>query len=538
MFITKYYLFATLLSFILAYVIPILILKVLFVWLTLSFALVSIAYLFNIHSIFRKNSDGKIAWWSRWAFIPFLQGIRAYNAWARKHDTTPPIQKIANNLYLSRRLLTSDLEYLTSQKIDCIVDVTAEFAGLESAMTDKNFDYLTIPVLDHKTPSIHKLRHALHWIDVQLSQSRSVVIHCALGRGRSVFVMAVYLLSQDPTLSVNQVLANIHSIRHSAKLNKKQLKVLNTIREQKKLSMAEHTWMIVNPVAGGGKWQEHQQQLIRELTRQHRLKIKETTETFSAATIAKQARKSGVSKVIVCGGDGTVTDVANQLTESEVILGIVPFGTANALCHVLYGLEMKFSPVETACKAILSEQVQKIDTARCNDHLMLLVMGIGFEQKMMASASRENKNKHGQIAYLTGFFNAVTSNDAQTLTLSIDGSAPKNMTVQSLCVANIAPFSTLLAQAGNRPQPYDGKLHITYLKDTKSLTKRVFALSDLTLSSLNETKKATQFQYITGKHIQISAQQKVCYVVDGEHYSENQINIKLQPASLNVYAIR
>ena len=140
MFITKYYLLGALLSLALAWLLPTLLLTLLFSWVALSLAIVSIAYLIDMPSIFRKNSDGKIVWWIRWVFIPFLLGVRAYNAWERKHDDVPPIQKIANHLYLSRRLLSSDLDYLKSQNIDCIVEVTAEFAGLESAMTDKHFD--------------------------------------------------------------------------------------------------------------------------------------------------------------------------------------------------------------------------------------------------------------------------------------------------------------------------------------------------------------------------------------------------------------
>ncbi|MCV5372059.1 hypothetical protein OFD18_28120, partial [Escherichia coli] len=105
-----------------------------------------------------KSQDGKIVWWIRWAFIPFLLGAKAYNAWERRRDTVPPIQQVSENLYLSRRLFPSDLAFLDSHDISCIVDVTAEFAGLESAMTDKQFNYLSIPVLDHKAPTLERLR--------------------------------------------------------------------------------------------------------------------------------------------------------------------------------------------------------------------------------------------------------------------------------------------------------------------------------------------------------------------------------------------
>lgn len=535
MFMTKFYLLSVLLSLALAWFIPILILKVIFLWTALSLMIVSFAYIFDTPSIFRKNNDGKIIWWVRWAFIPFLLGIRAYNLWAIKKDNVPPIQKITDHLFLSRRLLPSDLDYLKAQKIECIVDVTAEFSGLESAMTDKHFDYLTIPVLDHKTPSLRKLRHALYWIDTQLSQSRSVVIHCALGRGRSVFVMAAYLLSKDPSLTVDQALKKISTIRSSAKLNNKQYKILNAISNQKKLQLPEPTWMIANPVSGGGKWKQYKQQLIRELTTKYRLKIKMTTKEISAAVLTDKAKQDGIKNIIVCGGDGTITEVAGEIIHSDISLGIVPFGTANALCHVLYGLETKVSPVETACKAILSGNVQSIDTAKCNDKLMLLVMGIGFEQKMIESANRDNKNDHGQLAYLTGFFKAVVANnETQHLNIKLDEQPYQKLDVQSLVIANTAPFSTLLAHGGYTPEPNDGKLHITYLEHTDSLSEKLFALSDLAISSLGMKEKAAQFKYFSGEKITITSDNSLDYVVDGENYCSQFINIEMLPSSLNV----
>ncbi|MCV5244498.1 diacylglycerol kinase family protein, partial [Escherichia coli] len=100
-------------------------------------------------------------------------------------------------------------------------------------------------------------------------------------------------------------------------------------------------------------------------------------------SLALQAKQSGVNQVIVSGGDGTVTEVASQLVGTDIQLGIIPLGTANALCHVLYGIGVKLAPVEKACEAILEGHCQRIDTAECNQRLILLVLGIGLEQKMI-----------------------------------------------------------------------------------------------------------------------------------------------------------
>lgn len=545
MFIVKYYLLGAMIALFAALYLPNVVVRTLLVWVSLSLTLVSAAYLFDFPFIFRKRQDGKIVWWIRWAFIPFLLGAKAYNAWARRRDTVPPIQQVSDNLFISRRLFPGDLTFLETHNIACIVDVTAEFAGLESAMTDKQFHYLSIPVLDHKVPTLERLRHAIHWIDTQIACSRAVVVHCALGRGRSVFVVAAYLLSKDPSLSVESVMQKISSVRSSARLNHLQIKTLRAINQKGVLVLDEPTWMVVNPVAGGGKWREYEPFVIRELTKKHRLVIHQTSETTSAQALTQQAKQSGVSQVLVSGGDGTVTEVSSQLVGTDIQLGIIPLGTANALCHVLYGIGVKLSPVDKACEAILAGKCRCIDTAECNQRLILLVLGIGLGQKMIEHAHREKKKELGQLAYLTGFFNAVISKQTQTLRVGLQGQPTDEhkltdevIDVHSFVVANIAPFSTLLAQGGGAPQPDDGKLHITYLDNTESLGGRLVALSDLTLTSVGAQEQSTRFKYASATRVTITAQTPISYVIDGELYSDCHLSIRIRPHSLNVLVPR
>lgn len=249
-----------------------------------------------------------------------------------------------------------------------------------------------------------------------------------------------------------------------------------------------------------------------------------------------------MNQVIVSGGDGTVTEVASQLVGTDIQLGIIPLGTANALCHVLYGIGVKLAPVEKACEAILEGHCQRIDTAECNQRLILLVLGIGLEQKMIEHAHREEKNAFGQLAYLTGFFNAVISEEVQTLQVTFEGQAAseqgwesQEMDVHSFVVANIAPFSTVLAQGGGAPQPDDGKLHITYLDNTQSLGGRLVALSDLTLTSVGAQDESNLFQYASATGVTITADKPIDYVIDGELYSDRRLEIKIRPQSLNVF---
>jgi diacylglycerol kinase family enzyme len=104
--------------------------------------------------------------------------------------------------------------------------------------------------------------------------------------------------------------------------------------------------------------------------------------------LAEQAVANAPDTVIACGGDGTVSEVAASLVNTDIKLGLLPMGTTNALCHVLLGIKVKLLPVETACSCIITGHTRLIDTAICNDRVVLLLVGLGFGQKMIEAASR------------------------------------------------------------------------------------------------------------------------------------------------------
>lgn len=538
MLVTKYYIAGSILFYILALLCPNFWLSIPLAWVALSLSVVSIAYLCNFPHLFRKKPNGVIPNGIQLLLAPFLIGAHYYNYWARTHDSVAPIQRIDPQLYLSRRLFSKDLDELKAQGITSILDITAEFDGLQSGKAKREFHYFNLPVLDHKVPSKRKLLKALDWIDVQLADSRKVVVHCALGRGRSVFVLAAYLLRRYPRMSIDDVMKKIQSIRSTANLNKEQMAMLKQLDKQQALASERMVWIIVNPVSGGGKWKIYKEEIVEKFKAKYQVEVRETTAEISATELTKEAINSGASLVVAGGGDGTVTEVANQLVHTDIVLGILPLGTANALCHVLYGIENKIIPVETACGAILQGEVTQIDTALCNQDLVLLVTGIGFEQQMIEYAERKEKNNDGQLAYLKGLWGAVSNNEILTIQMSLDKQPPQELEVSSLVVANAAPFTTLLAQGGGEPDLQDGILDITYMPSNQSVTGRLLSLSELAISSLLPATDPMGFVHKQAKDVTISSNFPFKYVIDGELYEAERLTIRIQPCSLNVMVPR
>lgn len=514
-------------------------------WTSLSLFLVSSAYWFNLASIFRKRQNGTIPWYIRWGLIPFLLGSHVYNFWARKRDSVPSMQKIDDQLYLGCRLTSKDLAKIKANKITAILDVTAEFDGLDWSQFEDHIEYLNIPILDHSVPTSAQLNQAVNWLHRQVRANKQVLIHCALGRGRSVLVLAAYLVCKNKHRDFAEVLQQIKQVRKTAGLNKWQLRALGQMLEQSKINIHKVAWIVANPVSGGGKWPEYHQQIQTELKAYFDVNLVLTSADTSASTLAKQARSAGADIVIACGGDGTVTEVASQIVNSDITLGIIPLGTTNALSHALFGLGSKFIPITQALDNIIQGHTQAIDTAICNEQLVLLLVGIGFEQQMIESADRDRKNALGQLAYLDGLWRAVNANSTLTIELSIDGSAPITVITHSLVVANAAPFTSVLAQGDGEPNMTDGLLDITWLDSADDPTNKLLSLVELALAGwLKEGNKDTHAEppstskvhHAHAKKVTISSQPKCKYVIDGEIFEPADLTIEVQPASLKVFA--
>ncbi|MCI2961722.1 dual specificity protein phosphatase family protein [Shewanella sp. N2AIL] len=517
-------------------------------WTSLSLFLVGSAYWFNLASIFRKRQDGTIPWYIRWGFIPFLLGCRLYNHWARKRDSVPSMQKIDEQLYLGCRLFSADLQKIKANKITAILDVTAEFDGLDWSQFEDHIEYLNIPILDHSVPTSAQLNQAVNWLHRQVRANKQVLIHCAMGRGRSVLVLAAYLVCKDKQRNFAEVLQQIKQVRKTAGLNKWQLRALEHMLKQGKINIHKVAWIIANPVSGGGKWQQYGEQIQDELKAYFDLTLKLTTENITANTFAKKARNSGADIIIACGGDGTVTEVASEIVNTDIALGIIPLGTTNALSHALFGLGSKLIPVSQALDNIIQGHYQAIDTARCNEQLVLLLVGIGFEQQMIESANRERKNALGQFAYLDGLWRAVNADVTLTIQLSLDDAEPTTLTTHSLIVANAAPFTSVLAQGDGEPNMTDGLLDITWLDSGDEPKEQLLSLAELAIAGwVKEGNKdthskrpsapstATKVHHAHAKKVSISSQPKCKYVIDGEIFEPADLTIEVHPASLKVF---
>lgn len=132
--------------------------------------------------------------------------------------------------------------------------------------------------------------------------------------------------------------------------------------------------------------------------------------------LAREAVAAGVDLVAAYGGDGTQMEVANGVLGSGVPQAILPGGTGNAMAH---DLKIPLDLKGAATLMVTSRVRRAIDLARIGEQVFMLraYAGVSSEQ----AASREEKNRLGQLAYIQAGVKFLTTMSPKRFRATVDG---------------------------------------------------------------------------------------------------------------------
>lgn len=107
------------------------------------------------------------------------------------------------------------------------------------------------------------------------------------------------------------------------------------------MAVAQRISVLVNSAAGGNRGLSRTKTLVAELA--DRGWVVELLKAASASEVAAaitDAQASGMTRLILAGGDGLIHHALPALVDSSIVVGIVPVGTGNDFCRGL-GLPTK-----------------------------------------------------------------------------------------------------------------------------------------------------------------------------------------------------
>lgn len=180
--------------------------------------------------------------------------------------------------------------------------------------------------------------------------------------------------------------------------------------------MSGRVILVVNPVAGGGRALRAAERARTILSGSRSVTVERTRGAGHARDLAARARGTGEACVVVCGGDGTINEVADALAGSDVALGILPYGRGNDLARALS------IPVSLAdaVAVILAGSSRRIDLGTVNGRVFCTVSAAGFDAEVAHRVRTGVWHHAGRLGYALGVVRSLASLQAREAVLEGD----------------------------------------------------------------------------------------------------------------------
>jgi YegS/Rv2252/BmrU family lipid kinase len=143
------------------------------------------------------------------------------------------------------------------------------------------------------------------------------------------------------------------------------------------------------------------------------------TDTFPVTDGARlpetvhAAVEDGCDLVVLGGGDGTISASVDQLVGRQVVLGVLPLGTANDFARTL---QIPFD-VDQACDTIAHGKVVDVDLGLAGDNYFVNVASAGLSVGVTRALSARLKSRLGPLAYPVATLRAYRQHEPFTARL-------------------------------------------------------------------------------------------------------------------------
>jgi protein-tyrosine phosphatase len=187
-----------------------------------SFLALGLGYVFRFPAIWMKRRGGAIHPVSFGLFLPLHLLNWICLRLATRKARYPARHEIAPNLWLGQRPFATEARAMLAKGNWAVVDLTSEFQEVQEL---RRSNYLWLPTLDHTAPTTKQIESALSFIQGEIRQ-RPVLIHCALGHGRSATVVAAWMLRHNLAKTPEEANRKLQEIRAGVQLKAAQLRLL------------------------------------------------------------------------------------------------------------------------------------------------------------------------------------------------------------------------------------------------------------------------------------------------------------------------
>ena len=151
----------------------------------------------------------------------------------------------------------------------------------------------------------------------------------------------------------------------------------------------------INPISGTSTKDGLIKKIVEKTTLQNiPFEILYTNASGNYYFLKEKISSENITDIVVCGGDGTVSQIASALMDDDVNIGIIPMGSGNGLA-----LAAKIpKQIDKALELIFTGKATYIDSFFINGTFSCMLCGLGFDAQVAHDFAKQSKR--GLFTYM------------------------------------------------------------------------------------------------------------------------------------------
>lgn len=244
------------------------------------------------------------------------------------------------------------------------------------------------------------------------------------------------------------------------------------------------------------------------------------------SAIIGDALDRGITLFIACGGDGTVSAVAKELSGKRATLGIIPTGTQN---NIAFGLDL---PADIAGAAAVLRTGRRV---RADLGLVLYngvetpfleICSVGLMSSLFSSG---DDIQHGHLERIGDFLAKFAASAPSKITMLLDGRSEISTMGYLVLICNMA-YVGRHYQVGDAKSCRDGVLDVYLFRDLTKLDM----MGCLIKKTDFRTSRNAHIQHFRVHSVTIEAAPPMTVMADGVKFGDGPIEIKVLHRNLGV----
>ncbi|MDP3970687.1 MAG: diacylglycerol kinase family protein [bacterium] len=295
--------------------------------------------------------------------------------------------------------------------------------------------------------------------------------------------------------------------------------------------------IVYNPVAGSMLTQREQKQInvvVPNTKKFIQLYLKKEnidfdwidTNTDNTPEIFDSISNKKYKRILVCGGDGTVREVAEHLIKQQnpTPLAIVPIGTMNVIAM---SLNMPLT-LKRALRYALKHESASFDVGVVNNEkYFFIACGAGYDAQFLAATGRGTKHWLGPLSYPLIAMSKIFNHDKIKGTLKTDQGTEElnSSTFVAFNIKTLVKHHPFL-----RLRPHPGIVDVLIADDITPMNATRLAW----YMFWRKTSTTPPVRLFTSKSVSFTSKKPISYEVDGDVFEATNIEISLVPNALQL----